>query len=319
MLDSTNENLDAPELEASAALSFANPAAKPASPKPQGDIFTGAITGYGYAPYLHKDNSSPSFYIDIHKNGKTRTIWGSELEHTLRDQGLKLNDRIVVYEKGQRPVRRTHKLIDSNGRITREETKTEMKTDWQVAKDDGSHEASPIEEIIEVMHDDKSLSQLCQTRTPEPGTHGPLNYFPSAEFALIADIWKDVPRESSSHDPTGYHLHLSRTRSIAITRDNISIDKSLWRSPPDQVYVAACGQARQLWDGRMEVNGDIAHRIKALAYATVYGVEITNFTPTSREQVEVHQLVEKIRNSMEPSFGRPQDARKPQSPKPSPR
>jgi hypothetical protein len=68
----------------------------------------------------------------------------------------------------------------------------------------------------------------------------------------------------------------------------------------------------------MEVNGDIKHRMRAMAYATVYGVEITNYTPTSGEQADIEQMVEQIRNKMEPSFGRPSTKGPAANPKPTP-
>jgi hypothetical protein len=141
---------------------------------------------------------------------------------------------------------------------------------------------------------------------PEPGVSpASATHFTPQEFHQIYDIWKDVPRKSSTHNQTGYHIHLSDTRKVTVSRDQITIEKSLWRSPPDEIYVAACEQARRLWDGRMEIFGDRKHCITAMAYATAYGVEVTNYAPTSKEQADIDKLVKNIRKGMEPSFSRP--------------
>ncbi|MDR3423717.1 MAG: toprim domain-containing protein [Alphaproteobacteria bacterium] len=148
---------------------------------------------------------------------------------------------------------------------------------------------------------------------PEPRKH-----FTEEEFPEIQNIWKTVKRLSASHNESGYHILLKNKHKLVVTRNKVSVEESLLHRPPDEVYVAACEQARQFWLGQMEVNGDNKHRIKAWAYARVYGVQVTNFKPNEYEQAEAEKLIEKIRNAMEPSFSRPTASKAQQTPTPSP-
>ena len=55
----------------------------------------------------------------------------------------------------------------------------------------------------------------------------------------------------------------------------------------------------------MEVHGDKPHRIKAWAFATVHGIEITNFAPNDRELIEAQKIMAALNDTMEPAFKRP--------------
>jgi hypothetical protein len=55
----------------------------------------------------------------------------------------------------------------------------------------------------------------------------------------------------------------------------------------------------------MEVKGDSQHLVKAWAYASVYGVQVTNFNPSAAELLEAEKIMADLRTTMAPSVTRP--------------
>jgi hypothetical protein len=55
----------------------------------------------------------------------------------------------------------------------------------------------------------------------------------------------------------------------------------------------------------MEVQGDTPHRVKAWAFASVYGIEVTNYSPNDTERLEAEKIMAALRKEMQPAFSRP--------------
>jgi hypothetical protein len=151
---------------------------------------------------------------------------------------------------------------------------------------------------------------------PEPIAK-PKCHFSGNEFAVVHHIWKDVPRQVSRHDESGYHHIVDEKRKVIVSKDVIELARKP-RHRPDEAYAAACEHARHFWDGQMEVHGDSTHCIKAWAYATASGIQVTNYSPTDRELIEAEKIVAKLRKKMEPTFRRPSSYRPINGAKPRP-
>ena len=135
----------------------------------------------------------------------------------------------------------------------------------------------------------------------------PNNHFPADEFATVQKIWEGVPRRTAVHTETGYYLVVDEKRTVGITKDEITFALKP-KHRLDQSYAASCEHARQFWGGQMEIHGDSQHLVKAWAYASVYGVQVTNFTPTAAEFLEAEKIITGLRITTEPSVRRPGSA-----------
>ena len=158
-----------------------------------------------------------------------------------------------------------------------------------------------------------ALPPILPLRDPvaEPKTH-----FSSGEFPAIQKIWRKMPHKAISHTESGYYLLVSGKCQVIVTKAEIKLTGKP-KHRPDAAYAAACEHARQLWGGRMEVRGDSQHCVKAWAYASVYGVQVTNFVPTDKEKLEAEKIIRKLHKGMEPTFSRPSAVKPPNGAKPS--
>ncbi len=138
---------------------------------------------------------------------------------------------------------------------------------------------------------------------PEPIAR-PKMHFSTDELEVIANIWRDVPRHITRHSANGYDILLDERRKVVVTKNRIELGRKP-RPRTDASYAAACEYARLFWNGQMEVHGDKPHRIKAWAFATVHGIEITNFAPNDRELIEAQKIMAALNDTMEPAFKRP--------------
>jgi hypothetical protein len=134
-------------------------------------------------------------------------------------------------------------------------------------------------------------------------------HFSDEDFKVVQHIWKNIPYQASRHSESGYDLLLDGKSKVRVTRGRIELAKKP-RQRPDAAYLAACEHARHFWNGEMEVQGDIHHRMKAYAYASVYGVKVINYTPNDRELIEINKIIDGLQNKAEPAFRRPTQPRR---------
>jgi hypothetical protein len=151
---------------------------------------------------------------------------------------------------------------------------------------------------------DKPPAQAPKAEKTKPA-HGAESkfHFSSEELPLIHAIWKDVPRRASCHFERGYHL-VHDKHKVIVTRDRIKFAGKA-KHRPDEAYLAACKHARQFWEGRMEVHGNMHHCIKAWAYARANGIIVTNFSPSECELIDAEKILNGLRPVSEPAFHRP--------------
>ena len=128
-----------------------------------------------------------------------------------------------------------------------------------------------------------------------------------------------MPHKATSHSEAGYYLLVNGKSQVIVTKDKIALPRKP-KHRSDAAYAAACEHARQFWGGRIEVQGDSQHCIKTWAYASVHGIQVTNFTPTEKEKLEAESIIRKLRKEhkdVEPTFCRPSAVKPPLGTKPS--
>lgn len=316
MSQPTNDNL----LTAPPKGDAASPSSPPNDPPSiDGEPIIGKIVKFGKDNFKHDKSNSQSFFIEVDEgDNRTSELWGVDLERALAESGLAVGDDAELYKTGTRWIKRKVDIKDKDGKVIRQETREVSVNLW--------HIQPPQDAIRNIVKEPKPTTKKPKPKPekeePEPqeqevptprfdtfeaqnqGT--PPKYFTPQAFSEIHDIWKNVARLDDDHDATGYKITLPNKLGVTVTEKKVTIEKKFLKNPPDDVYVAACKQARRMWDGQMVVNGDIKHRMKAFVYAAVYGVEVTNYKPTTKELEQIKGMIESIRNDMPPSFERPQ-------------
>ena len=302
---------------------------------PDDKIVTGTIINYGTAPYKFDKDNNPSFYLNIRSGDTTRTLWGLDLERALTESSYDIEDEVAVYNKGRVPIQVMAKIRDAEGKVIRQEPRTVMKGAWHIG---------PLEEYVEarsqqakrnqpqqryantqrIVEERPEYEEQAAPRRSSPSPRAPLaqpvaqpkTHFSAGEFETVQKIWTGVPRRTSIHSETGYYLVVDEKRTVIVTKDEITFARKP-KHRLDQAYAASCEHARQFWGGQMEVHGDSQHLVKAWAYASVYGFQVTNFTPTAAELCEAEKIISGLRKTIEPSAQRPTGIKPVQGAKPN--
>jgi conjugative relaxase-like TrwC/TraI family protein len=85
-----------------------------------------ALVGHGAAPYEHKPNAKPSYYLTVRgRDGKERTVWGVGLREAIQESGARPGDRITFAVSGGRSV----EVDDDDGKRI-----TATRNTWRVAR-----------------------------------------------------------------------------------------------------------------------------------------------------------------------------------------
>jgi phage/plasmid primase-like uncharacterized protein len=319
---------DNDESYASFSRSNAAPQPEPSTERPptSGRVFTGTITDFGPAPYKKNPNNSASYFITVANGEDEKTLWGIDLGKALVESGFTVGNKVAIYDKGKNPVQVVAKTRDATGKVIREETKTVNKGAWYIGSLE-EYVESRRQMAQEMAYDepmDKPDAGRAQREAaaaaqhpaaprstyrpaPEPEAHPKLHFLDN-EFSIIQEIWKNVPRQAVRHSEYGYDLLLDNKSKVRVTHDRIEMARKA-KQRPDSAYIAACEHARHFWNSEMEVQGDIQHRVKAYAYASVYSVRVTNYTPNDRELIEVNKIISSLQKEAEPGFRRPASVR----------
>lgn len=290
---------------------------------PDDKVVIGTIINYGTAPYKFDESNNLSFYLNIRNGDTTRTLWGLDLERALTESSHDIEDEVAVYDRGKMPVQVMAKIRDAEGKVIRQEPRMVMKGAWHIgsldeyiearSQKEKRHQPPRYTEPPRIFDEQPEYEEQAAPppRAPSPRyvplvepVAQPKNHFPVDEFEAVHKIWEIVPRRTSIHTETGYHLVVDEKRTVVVTKDEITFARKP-RHRLDQAYAASCEHARQFWGGQMEVNGDSQHCVKAWAYASVYGVQVTNFKPTAAELLEAEKIMAGLRKTMAPSFSRP--------------
>ncbi len=308
----------------------ASPQPSPETPPTSGRIFTGTITNFGPAPYKNNPAKNQSYFITLGTGEDARTVWGVELGKALIESGFNVGDQVAIYDKGKVPVQVMSDVRDERGNVVGQRPIGTHRNEWYIgsldeyiesrkrmAQEMAATEPEPDEERDmerarrEASAAAKHPSAPRQAYEPQPVREPirepmpkPKVHFTDEDFSVIQKIWKDVPRQASRHSESGYDLLLDNKSKVRVTKNRIEMAKKP-KQRPDAAYLAACEHARHFWNGEMEVQGDIQHRMKAYAYATAYGVKVTNYTPNDRELIEVNKIIESLHKEAEPGFRRP--------------
>ena len=290
---------------------------------PDDKVVIGTIINYGTAPYKFDESNNVSFYLNIRNGDTTRTLWGLDLERALTESSYDIDDEVAIYDRGRVPVQVMAKIRDEEGRVVRQEPRMVIKGAWHIgtlaeyidarvqkARRNQPQQRYPthspaVEEKPEYKERLATKRHISPSYVPQMDPVAqPKNHFPPDEFEKVHTIWEGVPRRTSIHTETGYHLVVDEKRTVIVTKDKITFARKP-KHRLDQAYVAACQHAHQFWNGQMEVHGDSQHCVKTWAYASVNGVQVTNFKPTAAELLEAEKIMAGLRKTIEPSFRRP--------------
>ena len=77
----------------------------PAVPEKAGrKVITGELLDHGAAPYQHKADKQPSYFVTLKTDAGERTVWGVGLADALRDSSLLPGDQVRLEDHGTQPV-----------------------------------------------------------------------------------------------------------------------------------------------------------------------------------------------------------------------
>jgi hypothetical protein len=67
-------------------------------------IVVGTLLDHGSAPYKHDDKNQGSYFVSLQTDTGPRTLWGTELQEVMQDQGFVLGEQITLNDGGKQPV-----------------------------------------------------------------------------------------------------------------------------------------------------------------------------------------------------------------------
>lgn len=91
------------------------------------------LVKHGAAPYQFNEKNEANYYAMAEDSkGKTRTMWGVDLERAINESGAQLGDKVKFQNLGRQPVTIEVPIKDAQGNITGYEEKEAWRNIWQV-------------------------------------------------------------------------------------------------------------------------------------------------------------------------------------------
>lgn len=125
-----------PEAQTTRSSREASPAARVpedenAPPRPPKGKYTGVLTEHGPAPYQHRQNASPSYYVTLETPRGLETIWGVELEKAVKEFNCRTGQMVNLNYKGKEQILIHVKEQDPSGQeVIRE--KQVHRNNWEM-------------------------------------------------------------------------------------------------------------------------------------------------------------------------------------------
>lgn len=94
--------------------------------------FIGTLVAEGSAPYHHKEDGSPSYFVTIETSGGVETIWGVDLMRAMNESDAIQGDTVSVIDRGKKPVTVLKMLRDDQGKVTGSEKIQTHRRSWDV-------------------------------------------------------------------------------------------------------------------------------------------------------------------------------------------
>lgn len=127
----------AAQVDADSAMATAPaPAPTPAQPiladEPVNRL-AGKVIRHGGAPYDHIPDNKISYFVELeNSDGRTRTIWGIDLERVMNNAAVNKGDQVVLQNLGRRPVEVDQFIRDEAGKIISSEKIIAHRNEWEV-------------------------------------------------------------------------------------------------------------------------------------------------------------------------------------------
>lgn len=113
------------------------------------DNFSGKLVDHGKAPYQNKPDNNTSYFATIEKdNGQKNTAWGVDIERAIKENEIKLGDKIQLENKGRKAVTITQKIRDKKGNVTGSKTMETHRNTWDIKANAIKDKSQEPEDIV---------------------------------------------------------------------------------------------------------------------------------------------------------------------------
>ncbi|CAG9264329.1 LPD7 domain-containing protein [Burkholderia diffusa] len=111
-----------------------SPVVAPEKEKPF-DPLSGELLEYGAAPYQHKADGSPSYFVRYRDGANTeRTVWGVDLQRAMSESDAKAGDSISLKNLGKQAVTIQETVRDEAGVVIGSQPKDTVRNAWEVKR-----------------------------------------------------------------------------------------------------------------------------------------------------------------------------------------
>lgn len=98
-------------------------------------VFVGRLLTHGAAPYEHKPDEKPNYFVTLKTINGERTVWGIDLERAIRDGGAEQGDDLAIVYRGKTSVTVPVAERDTAGKPTGQQvTAIVNRNKWEVGK-----------------------------------------------------------------------------------------------------------------------------------------------------------------------------------------
>ncbi|CAH0356066.1 LPD7 domain-containing protein [Aquabacterium sp. CECT 9606] len=95
-------------------------------------VYVGKMLDHGEAPYEHKKDNEPSYYVKLETSSGEKTVWGVDLKRALTEGKSQPGDDVVIAYQGKQEVPVTVKERDAQGKVIGETQIMANRNTWDV-------------------------------------------------------------------------------------------------------------------------------------------------------------------------------------------
>jgi hypothetical protein len=152
-------------------------------------VFVGRLLAHGAAPYEHKPDERPNYFVTLKTINGERTVWGVDLERAIKAGAAEQGDDLAIVYRGKTRVTVPVAERDAAGKLTGQQVTTVVdRNSWEVGKLDKmrqevqvrlreaaarSDHAEPDARVYDVApaHRSPSSAERPKPRNPEQQMH----------------------------------------------------------------------------------------------------------------------------------------------------
>lgn len=132
-----------------------------------GQTIEGKLIAHGKEPYKNDPDKEKSYYIKLEVDGQQKTYWGKDLELAIKEnrQNPQIGDVVSLGKTGKKDVSLKEEVLDKDGKVAVEETKTVNKNQWTLKVIEPIKQQG-IDERTKAMRDGKDIERRVANDLP---------------------------------------------------------------------------------------------------------------------------------------------------------